>query len=210
MGLVQSADYMKKLYVVTHTEASHHVDGKVGGWFNSDLTDKGITDATALRNKINDYGIKLDELTIYSSDLNRTKQTANIIAEERSDKVIFDRRLREMSFGDNEGMCQKEHNHIMQPTCKSGSRLDHKICAGAESRREVATRVSEIFSEVMDLKGDAIIVTHGFCGSFVIAAFQRIDISSMGYIDYKLKPGSLTILEADDLFQNRSIRLLNA
>ena len=200
---------MKKICVVTHTEAIHHVDGKVGGWFNSDLTEKGITDAKSLRTKIKDLGFEVDELAIYSSDLNRARQTTAMITEGKLSEVIFDSRIREMSFGDNEGMCQKEHERTMQPVSKSGNRLDHRICKGAESRREVATRVSEFVSELMSESGDSMVVTHGFCGNFVIAAFQGIEITSMGYIDYKLKSGSVTILETDDLFKNRSIRLLN-
>ena len=200
---------MKKICVVTHTEASHTIDGKVGGWFNSDLTAKGIADAQALRTKIADLGFNIDGVKIYSSDLNRAKQTAACILGDQAEQLVCDNRLREMSFGKHEGMCQQEHNQIMQPVNASGNRLDHRICEGAESRRDVATRACEFVSELMNEAGDAIVVTHGFAGSFIIAAFQGIAISSMGYLDYKLKPGSVTLLEADDLFQNRSIRLLN-
>lgn len=200
---------MKKIYVVTHTEATHHIEKKVGGWFNSDLTEKGVSDANAIRIKLEDFGVDLNEISIYSSDLNRTSQTANIIAKERSGDIVYDSRIREMSFGDNEGMEQSQHNQIMKPTSDSGERHDHRICPGAESRRDVASRVVEFVSEVMNQTGDALIVTHGFSGSFVIAAFQCIEISSMGYIDYKLKSGSLSILESDDLFRNRSVKLLN-
>ncbi len=200
---------MKKIYVVTHTEATHHIEEKVGGWFNSNLTEKGVSDAKSVRFKLEEFGINLNEISIYSSDLNRTIQTAHIIAKERSGDIVLDSRLREMSFGDNEGMEQSEHNKIMKPTSNSGERLDHRICSGAESRRDVANRIVEFVSEMMNQSGDALIVTHGFAGSFVIAAFQCIEISSMGYIDYKLKSGSISILESDDLFRNRSVKLLN-
>lgn len=50
---------MKKLYVVTHTEATHHVENKVGGWFNSDLTEKGISDAKSIRTKLLEIGVNL-------------------------------------------------------------------------------------------------------------------------------------------------------
>ena len=200
---------MKKIYVVTHTEATHHIEKKVGGWFNSDLTEKGVLDANSIRVKLEEIGVNLNEISIYSSDLNRTSQTAHIIAKERSGDIVFDRRLREMSYGDNEGMEQSQHSKIMKPTSDSGERLDHRICSSAESRRDVASRVVEFISEVMNQTGDALIVTHGFAGSFVIAAFQCIDVSSMGYIDYNLKAGSLSILEIDDLFQSRSVKLLN-
>ena len=87
--------------------------------------------------------------------------------------------------------------------------MDHKICEGAESRRDVATRITEFVEELMKSDGDKLIVTHGFAATFVIAAFQNVDIASMGYISYKLNPGSITILEEDDLFRNRAVVLLN-
>ena len=33
---------MKKIYLVTHPEASHSVDKKVGGWYDRHLTDCGV------------------------------------------------------------------------------------------------------------------------------------------------------------------------
>ena len=200
---------MKTLYLVTHTEATHHIEKKVGGWFNSSLTEKGLSDAKRIGAKLEAFGVELNEVTIYSSDLKRASQTACAIAKARSSEIIYDRRLREMCFGDNEGMDQGLHNQIMQPVSDSGERLDHKICAGAESRRDLASRVSDFVAEIMAQPENAIIVTHGFAGTFVIAAFQRIDIASMGYIDYKLAPGSISILECDNVFQNRSLKLLN-
>ena len=32
---------MTRVFLVTHTEATHHVDGLVGGWFDSELTARG-------------------------------------------------------------------------------------------------------------------------------------------------------------------------
>ncbi len=36
---------MKNIFVVAHPEASHHRDGLVGGWFDSDLTERGVRHA---------------------------------------------------------------------------------------------------------------------------------------------------------------------
>ncbi len=58
-------------------------------------------------------------------------------------------------------------------------------------------------------QNDGIVVTHGFSATFFIAAFQKIDISTMGYIRYGLSPGSVFIVEEDDLFRNRAVKLLN-
>ena len=38
----------KTIYLVTHPEATHHTDGLVGGWFDSDLTTRGVEQAGAI------------------------------------------------------------------------------------------------------------------------------------------------------------------
>lgn len=38
----------KTIYVVTHPEAIHHVEKLVGGWYDTDLTVKGLADATRI------------------------------------------------------------------------------------------------------------------------------------------------------------------
>ncbi|WP_289020342.1 histidine phosphatase family protein [uncultured Ornithinimicrobium sp.] len=43
---------MRNLYVVAHPEATHHTDGLVGGWYDSDLTARGRRHATAIATTI--------------------------------------------------------------------------------------------------------------------------------------------------------------
>lgn len=200
---------MKRICLITHAEATHSVEGKVGGWFDSELTDNGMNQALGLREKVSNLNFELGSLAFYSSDLKRAVQTAEILLGNSSTVLNLDCRLREMSFGRNEGMCQKEHDEIIVPSSLTGDRLDHKICVGAESRRDVAIRVSELVNELMCIEGDMLVVTHGFAATFFIAAFQKLDIESMGYLAFKLKPSSISVLVEDDLFKNRSINVLN-
>ena len=200
---------MKNIYLVTHAEASHSIEEKVGGWYDSDLTDSGVAKASSLATKLEGFGAVLSEIAVYSSDLLRCKQTAEIIMASNSSAIEFDPRLREMSFGDNEGIDQLEHEKIMKPTCSGENRQDHRICTGAESRRELAERVKSFVDELMKVEGDALVVTHGFAATFVVAAFQNIEISSMGYVSYKFAQGSVSILVEDGLFKNRVLSLLN-
>lgn len=200
---------MRRICLIIHCEASHSVDGKVGGWFDSTLTLNGEKQATLLSKRITDYGFNIDDSIAYSSDLLRAVQTAKILLKDSTANLNLDNRLREMSFGTHEGMEQGEHNKIMMPISPIGERLDHGICNGSETRRDVATRISEFVEEIMKTNDDKIVVTHGFAATFFIAAFQKIDIECMGYMNFKFNPGSVSILEEDDLFNNRSVNLLN-
>ena len=201
---------MKKICLITHTEATHTVNNLVGGWYDSELTEVGRKQANALSSRVAEYGFDIATAQVYSSDLTRAKQTAEIICGVHSNRIIFDARLREMSFGDNEGLPQSEHSKLMQFPPKTGNRLDHRICKGAESPRELASRVTEFVESIMQDEQDVIVIAHGFSSSFVIAAFQQIPIEGMAYIDYKLRSASISILEVDDYFHNHAIKLLNA
>lgn len=201
---------MKKIFLVTHPEASHTVQNKVGGWYDSELTDRGHQDAARLRHKLMTHGAHLESLNVYSSDLRRCQQTSSAIMGSKVSRVQLDSRLREMSFGAHEGIDQREHAKAMQATPADGNRLDHKICPGAESRRDVAQRVRSLIDEIMLKEGDALIVTHGFAATFVVCAFQNIPEAYMDYVAFDFSPGSLSVLVEDDLFNNRAVHLLNA
>ena len=91
---------MKEIFIVTHTQATHHIDRLVGGWHDSDLTKKGKVDAIACGKRLQELG--LDGIPIISSDLTRARQTAQAIGKCLDSPVKTDVRLREMSFGDAE------------------------------------------------------------------------------------------------------------
>ncbi|MDW3194281.1 MAG: histidine phosphatase family protein [Cytophagales bacterium] len=194
---------MQNIYLITHCEATHSVEKKVGGWYDSELTEHGRKQAEELEKIINER-VDINSLEIFSSDLKRAVQTAKIIRKEVH-KIRLDPRLREMSFGTHEGLPQGQHLQSMVPVSPDGNRLDHRICPGAESRREVATRIDEFVEELINSGDDALIVTHGFAATFFIAAFQKIEVNSQGYLNYALNPGSLTLLKIDELFENRTV-----
>jgi len=69
---------MKDLFVVTHTQSIHHVENKVGGWYDTGLTPRGEIDARATAERLASM-IGGGDVEIFSSDLRRASQTAAII-----------------------------------------------------------------------------------------------------------------------------------
>ncbi|MCD4663268.1 phosphoglycerate mutase family protein, partial [Agrobacterium sp.] len=61
---------MKNIFVVTHTQSVHHVENKVGGWYDTELTPKGRADAEATAAKLTAM-IGSAPVEIFSSDLLR-------------------------------------------------------------------------------------------------------------------------------------------
>ena len=70
---------MRNVYVVTHPEASHHVGNLVGGWFDSDLTDRGREHADRIAETL---AVRLPgdaAVQVFSSDLLRARRTGEIV-----------------------------------------------------------------------------------------------------------------------------------
>jgi len=200
---------MRKIAVVVHAEAQHHVDQLVGGWHDSSLTECGRKQArqlgTALRRVFSGSPVP-----IVSSDLKRARQTAEIIGEVIRSAVVLDPRLRELSYGIAEGRPKTwlAVRIVATPAC--GSRLDHRVCEGAESRRELATRVYAAVDEILASEAkDVVIVTHGFAATFVIARWIGLPIEKVDYVNFTVSPASLSLLVEDDVFMNRSVQCLN-
>ena len=87
-------------YIVRHGQTNWNILGKTQGHGNSDLTQKGEEQAFELAKAIKEYPIDY----IYSSDLGRAVQTAEIVGDQIGVKVNQTKSLREMGFGDWEGL----------------------------------------------------------------------------------------------------------
>lgn len=85
-------------YILRHGEAVSNIKGFVSSWpekIDNPLTEIGVEQAKKVTQMILLENIDL----IFSSDVSRAKQTAEIIAEQLGKKVEFDKRLREIDFG---------------------------------------------------------------------------------------------------------------
>lgn len=200
---------MTKIALVTHPESLHHIEHKVGGWYDTGLTERGKQQAKAIARSLAEQ--LPQSRPIYSSDLQRTAQTARLIAQALASPVVLDQRLREMSYGAAEGRDQAWFDQqIVYPPNGEG-RLDHRIYPSGESRREVATRVyaaMEMITATADQQ--LVIVTHGFAATFVIAAWLGIPIEALGSVAFKVNSGSISWLTQTKPFNNRTLDRLNA
>ncbi|MFI7316812.1 histidine phosphatase family protein [Streptomyces venezuelae] len=198
---------MRTLYVVTHPEATHHVEGIVGGWHDSHLTPAGVRAAAlvarALRAQVPDDA----DVELFSSDLHRTAQTADAVAAQFGVRPTLDRRLREKSYGQAEGRPQEWLDQRFVPPPAVGERMDHdEGVEGAETKAEWAQRVYAVMDEILRRPcGSQIVVTHGGSLTFVLASWIKMPIESAGYASFRAPSGSITTLREDDFFHNRQV-----
>jgi 2,3-bisphosphoglycerate-dependent phosphoglycerate mutase len=94
---------LRTVYVVTHPEATHHVDGAVGGWHDSRLTPAGMRAAARIADALRERIPEDADVELVTSDLRRTRETADAIVDRFGVEPVLDRRLREKSYGEAEG-----------------------------------------------------------------------------------------------------------
>jgi len=198
---------MQDVYVVTHPHAEHTERDLVGGWFDSRLTPRGLADAHRVADELARRRTGASRpLRVTSSDLARCAETAHVVGATLGVDVTLDARLREISFGEAEGRPNAWLAERQVPA-PDDDRLDHRgPVAGAETRREVATRVGSCVRGLMaDREHDHVVVTHGYAQSFVVTTWLGVPVDAAGFASFATTPGAITHLRHDDLWRNRTV-----
>jgi len=198
---------MRQLFVVTHPESAHHVERRVGGWYDTSLTEQGRRNARHIAEQLVVLAAG-QSAEIIASDLKRTAETAAVIGARLGVPSRLDPDLREMRYGEAEGKPQAWLDERAVPP-PDADQLDYRIIPSAESRREVATRVYRALEAILARPVPTqIVVTHGFSLSMVVAGWIGMPLESVGRVAFPVRSGSITHLMSDDRWHNRGVRLL--
>jgi probable phosphoglycerate mutase len=202
---------LKNLYVVAHTQSEHHVERRVGGWYDTGLTDLGRSQAKRIARSLRELVPEHATVELFSSDLKRAHQTAEAISQLFGVPVEATADLREKSYGEAEGKPQAWLDERLVHAPKNGDRMDHdEGIRGAETRRQLAERIYRVVDRILASACEhQIVVTHGGPVTFVVAAWIGMPIDAAGHIAVKSTSGGITHLQQDDIFRNRRIMSLN-
>ncbi|GAA1728887.1 histidine phosphatase family protein [Isoptericola hypogeus] len=197
----------RRVSVVTHPEATHHVERVVGGQFDSNLTPRGERAAGAIASALRDRIDGSARDVIATSDLRRTRRTAEIIGPALGAEPVLDPRLREKSYGEAGGRPQSWLDARFVPPPAVGDRLRHHDGpAGSETRLDVARRVYEAMTDLLMLDVDElVVVTHGYAAGLVVAAWIGMPIEAAGHVAFPVPSGSITTLREDGFYHSRAI-----
>lgn len=167
---------MRKIYLLRHGQSEWNLLGKVQGQSDIELNDKGIEQAQKAAKVFLDKEID----AIYSSDLKRAYQTAEIVGDKLNLKVNTLCGIREMNFGTWEGLpietIEKDHiDHY-----KLWRTEPHEITfVDGENLKIVQARaladVKKIMSETSNK--NILLVSHGTAIKALILGLLDIDIS---------------------------------
>lgn len=183
-----------KLYITRHGETEWNLAGRLQGWENSSLTEKGIMRAHLLKDALRD--IKFDR--IYSSDQKRALDTAKILNGPKDREIIALKELRELGMGDWEGRLISEimvedgalyDNYINTP-------LSYKPIRG-ESIYDLFIRVRLALKKIEERGGNHIlVVSHGITIRALILILKNLEIEY--FTKTTVYPGSsLSIFEKE-------------
>ncbi len=201
----------KDIYLVAHGEAQHHVQGLVGGWYDSELTDLGHRQAQAIAGRLAEQLAGAPSVELYASDLRRTAQTAAPIAQALGVEAVHWPDLRERSYGEAGGKPDAwlEARTVAAP--KDGNRLDHRDgLVEAETKREFATRIYRAMDAIAASPCPVqVVVTHGYAVTFAIAAWIRMPLESVGWVNFRSSSGAISHLREDDRWFNRYLMSLS-
>jgi len=171
---------MKNIITIQHTQSVHHTNGMIGSWTDWELTDFGKEQAENIGRKLSDE-INPKEFKLYSSDLLRAKQTAEIIAKHFKIEPIFKKELRERYLGSAVGKSVKWLHENQTPFVDS---VDHKCLPDVETRRDVWNRLLPFYKEIMQNPDeDILIVSHGDTLSILNAMWLLLDIENLNSVD---------------------------
>ena len=91
---------MSKLILVRHATTTDNIDGNLSGHIDSELSNLGKQQIL----KLNKFLEKENIDCIYTTTSTRTKNTIKDIAKSKNLEIVESENLKEISFGDFEGM----------------------------------------------------------------------------------------------------------
>lgn len=166
---------MKTIITIQHTQSLHHTNGMVGSWTDWELSDFGKEQAENIGKNLSEE--LSEKYVIYSSDLLRAKQTAEIVGKHLGVEPIFKTELRERNLGEAVG---KSVEWLRKNMEKPERTVDDRLFPSAESRREEWNRLKPFFDEITSNEEEyIIIVSHGDLLSVFNAMWLGLSVESL-------------------------------
>lgn len=167
-----------KIYIVRHGQDDDTVRG---GWSNSPLTDLGIKQSNALADELSENLMKYNIGKVYSSDIARAKQTAEIIADKLDVPIELIPNFREVNNGDLAGMNNTLADKLY-PNLYWRNLEWKEHYPNGESPKEFYERVCNTWAEfvktVSDYNKNVLLVTHGGVINIIRCLINNIDYSN--------------------------------
>ena len=196
---------LSRLYLVRHGQIVNYENIPVCGYTDVDLTEVGILQGERLAERLRLTAIK----AIYSSDLQRSVKGARIIARHHDVPLYQLADLREIYFGDWEGLTLEEIRTRFPDDLekRQNGLIDFQPPGGGESIENLDKRISACFKKILKEQNgnDFLIVGHGAVNRVILCRALGLDLAGMFAIQQNY--GCLNIV--DYYADTTIVRLMN-
>lgn len=182
-----------RIYLIRHGEVEGHEEKRYNGQADVALTPKGQAQFGMLQMRLQ----KKEISAVYSSDLQRCREGARLLAASHGVDPIENEELRELHIGDWEGLTWQElqQRYPQQWQARLDDIVNYQV-PGGESLVEMATRVMPAIEKIVaEHPGEElIVVAHGGVNRVVLldaigAPLERLfhieqDFGCLNAIDY--------------------------
>ncbi len=183
---------MRRLLLVRHGETTWNVTRRYQGQSDVPLNVTGKQQATAIAEWLASFPIDI----IYASDLSRAWETAQVIATHHDVPLHPDPKLREMSFGEWQGLTYEEmiSRFPDQMAWWNEDRM-RRAAPGGETLTQVAERVQAVLDNLMRQHPEhtVLLVAHG--GVLKILLCLLLNKSPSEYWQFKMDNVALTEID---------------
>lgn len=188
-------DRITELYLIRHGETELNTKGVYYGWTDCELSENGIMQAEDLADIL--QNVSFD--AVISSSLIRAVVTAAVVSGFTPDEVIKDDRLRELNFGDWEGM---HHSEVKEKYKEAWEKwgMDWKNAAPprGESFGEIYSRVKCCIEDILKKhKGERVLVV-SHQGAMRIIPMVLLGLPEEAYWSFTAEQGRYSHYEIDD------------
>lgn len=185
-----------KIFITRHGETQWNREGRMQGWMNSDLTEKGIENARHLGESLKNISFDC----IYCSPLGRAVDTAKYIRGNKETSITIKESLKEMGFGLWEGM---EHSKIEELYPEQRFNFWNKPHlykpVGGESFEELLNRAGSVLEDIIaqNTYENVLIVSHAVVIKAIYAIVKNYSLEDFWNPPF-MHDTCLTLLEKSD------------
>jgi broad specificity phosphatase PhoE len=167
---------MTRLYLIRHGQTDWNRLGRWQGHVDMPLNWRGLVQARQMAHRLEG----VDFSSIYSSNLQRARQTADALAQVSGLQVHLDARLRELHMGEWQGIQVNEARRRFRIAWEQADgQADGFAPPGGESLRQVRERLAAAVGEIGSRHAGqrVAVVTHGFAVAMLQAHFQGVSVN---------------------------------
>lgn len=181
-----------RLFLIRHGETEANLEKRYQGLTDYGLNERGISQAEKVGFRLAREPLSI----IYSSTLKRARETAEKIAVHHNLEVITVETLKELNFGNWEGLTAEEIGRLYPEIFQKWTKGEFDIqIPGGENRKLFLERINQAISTIIEEhQGQTVaVVTHG--GPIKSIICQSLGTEPRAFWNFRQDNGAINLIE---------------